>query len=93
MGNFGDGRINIFDLTARSDDDDEGAILRGQLRTPAGARLSIDGLWALHFGNGAAAGPTGTLFFTAGIEGENHGLFGSLTPVAPPPDEDAGPED
>jgi uncharacterized protein (TIGR03118 family) len=93
VGNFGDGRINIFDLTARSGDDDEGAIHRGQLRTPTGARLSIDGLWALQFGNGAAAGPTGTLFFTAGIEGENHGLFGSLTPVAPPPDEDAAPED
>lgn len=44
VGNFGDGRINILDLTTRSDDDDEGAIPRGQLRTPTGAWLSIDGL-------------------------------------------------
>jgi hypothetical protein len=38
----------------------------------------IPGLWALQFGNGAAAGPMNTLFFTAGPDGESHGLFGSI---------------
>ena len=44
--------------------------------------LAIDGLWALGFGNGASAGPLNTLFFTAGIEDESHGLFGTLTASA-----------
>ena len=35
-------------------------------------------------GNGANAGPTTTLFFTAGPFDEQHGLFGTLV-VAPPP--------
>jgi hypothetical protein len=29
---------------------------------------------------GAAAGPTTTLFFTAGPDAQNHGLFGTLLP-------------
>ena len=40
----------------------------------------IDGLWALRFGNDSAAGPSSTLFFTAGPNDENNGLFGSITP-------------
>lgn len=43
--------------------------------------MKIDGLWALSFGNGAQAGPLNTLFFTAGIQDESHGLFGSLKPT------------
>ena len=38
----------------------------------------IDGLWGLAFGNGASAGETDELFFTAGIGGEAHGLFGKI---------------
>jgi hypothetical protein len=37
------------------------------------------GTGALAFGNGSAAGPTGTLYFLAGPSGERHGLFGSIT--------------
>jgi hypothetical protein len=51
----------------------------GALRGTGGEPLSIDGLWALEFGNGTAAGPTGTLFFTAGPNDENDGLFGTIT--------------
>ena len=40
--------------------------------------MVIQGLWALEFGNGNAAGPTNSLFFTAGPNGEKHGLFGSI---------------
>jgi hypothetical protein len=46
--------------------------------------LAIDGLWALAFGNGVSAGPTNTLFFTAGPFDEAHGLFGSLVVTDPP---------
>src|SRR5437899_2706958 len=44
--------------------------------------LAIDGLWALGVGNGGGAGPTTTLFFTAGLNEEKDGLFGTLVPIA-----------
>ena len=50
VGNFGNGHINAFDPSA-------GTPLGHMLR-PSGATLEISGLWGLHFGNGAAAGPT-----------------------------------
>jgi hypothetical protein len=33
----------------------------------------------LAFGNDADAGPSNTMFFTAGPDDESHGLFGTLT--------------
>jgi len=42
------------------------------------------GLWALEFGNAGNNGNPNTLFFTDGIDAEQHGLFGSLTPVPEP---------
>jgi len=53
----------------------------GFVKNPDDSVLTIDGLWALAFGNGGTAGPSTTLFFTAGPEHETHGLFGTLTPV------------
>jgi uncharacterized protein (TIGR03118 family) len=76
VGNFGDGRIDAYLPIF-------GGIVYlplGPIRTDSGSPAGIDGLWALEFGNGAAAGPTGTLFFTAGPNGENDGLFGTITP-------------
>jgi uncharacterized protein (TIGR03118 family) len=71
VGNFGDGRINAFDV-------DSGAF-DSQLRDPEGDPLTINGLWALQFGNGATnGGSRHTLFFTAGIADESHGLFGFI---------------
>ena len=71
LGNFGDGRINAFDPITGN--------FLGQLQDPFGNTLAINGLWGLIFGNGATAGPATTLFFTAGIADEAHGLFGSIT--------------
>jgi uncharacterized protein (TIGR03118 family) len=82
VGNFGDGRIHAYD-PAHTRGNDEFKH-RGVLHSAGGPPLAIDGLWALSFGNGAAAGPTTTLFFTAGPAGESHGLFGSLLPAPPP---------
>ncbi len=76
VGNFGDGHINAFDL-GRFEGTGE-LVQRGQLHAADGQPLTIDGLWALAFGNGAAAGPTNALFFTAGPFGEQHGLFGKV---------------
>lgn len=74
VGNFGDGKINAFEPQANGHFG-----FRGQLRNGSGHAIAIDGLWALEFGNGANAGPTNTLFFTAGPGEETHGLFGSIT--------------
>jgi uncharacterized protein (TIGR03118 family) len=74
VGNFGDGEINAYEELENGQ-----FAHRGELRGADGKPLAIDGLWALEFGNGAAAGPTGTLFFTAGPDEESHGLFGSIT--------------
>jgi uncharacterized protein (TIGR03118 family) len=76
IGNFGDGRINAFKLPNGSSHRFASA---GQLPGAKGKPLKISGLWGLAFGNGAGAGPTNTLFFTAGTNGEADGLFGTLT--------------
>lgn len=73
VGNFGDGRINAVDPAT-------GDFL-GQPRDANNRPITIDGLWGLDFGNGANAGPTTTLFFTAGPNGESDGLFGSLQAI------------
>ena len=83
VGNFGDGRIHAFDPNQLTETGEFEAV--GLMHSAAGRPVQIDGLWALQFGHGAAAnGPTNTLFFTAGPDDENHGLFGSLVNVQPP---------
>jgi uncharacterized protein (TIGR03118 family) len=74
IGNFGDGRINVFDSDGRFVD---------QLRDAHGKPLVIDGLWSLTLGGGAKSNPD-TLYFTAGPNGEADGLFGTITPVSKP---------
>ena len=74
VGNFGDGRINAIDPN-------NGAFL-GQLSVQPGNPITIDDLWGLAFGNGASAGGTNELFFTAGINDEADGLFGTITSVS-----------
>jgi uncharacterized protein (TIGR03118 family) len=73
IGNFGNGRINAYRLTSG------GWVWDGSLHKANGSALKIDGLWGMQFGNGAAAGPTNTLYFAAGPNDEEHGLFGSVT--------------
>jgi uncharacterized protein (TIGR03118 family) len=74
VGNFGDGRINAFDAST-------GDFL-GRLKDPDGEAIKIDGLWGLRVGNGGMGGDANTVYFTAGLFGETHGLFGSLTTAA-----------
>ncbi len=82
VGNFGDGHINAFDPGHFRGDGELRP--RGQLHAADGPPITIDGLWAIAFGNGAAAGPTNALFFTAGPFGEAHGLFGKLVVTTAP---------
>jgi uncharacterized protein (TIGR03118 family) len=74
VGNFGDGRINAYDL--------ESGDFRGQLRGTDGHSLAIDGLWALAFGNGFLDQPVNSLFFTAGPDDEKHGVYGKIDAMA-----------
>ena len=72
IGNLGSGQIAAFSPTTGKFID----VLRNSTSTP----ISNPGLWALSFGNGILAGPTNTLYFTAGIDNQTHGLFGTITP-------------
>jgi uncharacterized protein (TIGR03118 family) len=73
IGQFGSGAIVACDP--------KNGRVRGVLTDDSLLPIRIDGLWALRFGNGGNGGPTGTLFFTAGIFGEAHGLFGNILPT------------
>ncbi|MCM3901330.1 MAG: TIGR03118 family protein [Pyrinomonadaceae bacterium] len=75
IGNFGSGNPSIHAFNPTT-----GAFL-GPLQNEAGNGIVIDELWALQFGNGVNGGDPGTLYFSAGIGEEEHGLFGSLKPT------------
>jgi uncharacterized protein (TIGR03118 family) len=69
VGNFGDGRINVFSL--------DGQFL-GQLRSHNQV-ITINGLWALGFAPTTATSISQSwLFFTAGPDMEADGVFGYL---------------
>ena len=74
VGQFGSGAIAAFDASTGS--------FSSLLLDPNTLQLQINGLWGLGFGNGGTAGPANTLFFTAGVFGETHGLFGSIVPLS-----------
>jgi uncharacterized protein (TIGR03118 family) len=74
VGNFGDGRIHAFRATP--DGWEAVGVVKGTNHRP----ITIDGLWGIGFGNGAASGKTNTLYFAAGPDDETHGEFGSITP-------------
>jgi uncharacterized protein (TIGR03118 family) len=73
IGNFGDGRISAFDVSSRE--------LKGQLRMADDRFVEIEGLWGIAFGNGVVGQPTNTLFFAAGPDDEEHGLYGRIDAV------------
>ena len=74
VGNFGDGKINAFDLKTGN--------LLGTLQDASAKPIVIQGLWAILFGNGRTADQN-TLYFAAGPsfgDSKNHGLFGGIAP-------------
>jgi uncharacterized protein (TIGR03118 family) len=81
VGQFGSGKIAAFDPASGK--------FRGLMRGERGRPVRIEGLWALAFGGGVANnGATNALYFTAGIDDEAHGLFGTLTAIAKPDRDD-----
>jgi uncharacterized protein (TIGR03118 family) len=78
IGNFGDGKINVYDAKTFA--------YLGQLMDANGKSLTYPSLWELLPGGtavtGTAAvsgGDTSTVYFTAGLTGEVHGLLAGIT--------------
>jgi uncharacterized protein (TIGR03118 family) len=80
VGNFGDGRINAFDLLTGK--------LLGHLTRTNGEDLVIEGLWGLsferdEFPDHESEFRADRLYFTAGINDEADGLAGIIRPISP----------
>jgi uncharacterized protein (TIGR03118 family) len=75
VGNFSflHSEINAFDPQTHK--------LVGTIPISAGSGNTPGGLWTLTFGGGGRDGSPNTLYFTDGIVGETHGLFGAITSV------------
>lgn len=80
VGNFGDSHVSAFNLQT-------GQFL-GQLSDAQGNPLTLNGgvggagtkgLWGIAFGNGKGGTDKNALYFAAGINAENDGLFGKVT--------------
>jgi uncharacterized protein (TIGR03118 family) len=73
IGNFGDGKINVFDEVERE--------FLGELKAKGGDwPIKIDGLWGITFPDERIPGDDpNKLYFTAGPDDESHGLFGYIT--------------
>jgi uncharacterized protein (TIGR03118 family) len=71
VGNFGDGSIDAFDPHTDK--------FMGQLLGGNGIPLQIQDLWALTNGTGANGTDPNAVYFTAGGQNAQHGLFGSLS--------------
>ena len=74
IGNFGDGKINIFTPNGT-----QLATSAGPLTGSNGQPFAFQGLWSLVFGNGDSDKPLTTLFYTAGFANQTDGVFGSIT--------------
>ena len=77
IGNFGDGTINAFDPTAGTFID--------QVKDSSGAVITNASLWGMVFGGGGSSGDPNTLYITAGLSNEQHGLFAAITANASTP--------
>ncbi|QNE19597.1 TIGR03118 family protein [Kribbella qitaiheensis] len=74
IGNFGDGRINVVKAKSHGRFDHK---IDSQVKDTHGHTLVIPGLWALLPGT-ATTGGTDSVWFSAGIADETHGLLGVL---------------
>jgi uncharacterized protein (TIGR03118 family) len=75
VGQFGSGNIAVYDpVSGRFID-----VLRDASNNP----VTIDGLWDVSFASGSTtgSGSATTLYFAAGSDSEQHGMFGTITPI------------
>jgi len=72
IGNFGDGKLNLFHV--------ESGRPLGQLMTPRGQPVEVEGLWGI-VAAPRVAGDSPTLYFAGGPGDEAHGVFGAIKTV------------
>ena len=78
VGNFGDGAINAYNFAT-------GAFI-DQMKDSNGAPILNASLWDMVFGGGGAqSGDPNTMYITAGLSNEMHGLFAGITANATAP--------
>ena len=77
IGNFGDGTINAYNFAT-------GAFV-DQMKDQNGAVITNASLWDMVFGGGGPSGDPNTMYITAGLANEQHGLFSAITANATPP--------
>jgi uncharacterized protein (TIGR03118 family) len=75
VANFGDGTIAAFDVKS-------GAFL-DFLHDDTAKPLVIDKIWGLVFGNGVSLGDADSLYYTAGPNDEQDGVFGRVRYAGP----------
>jgi len=78
VGNFGDGRINVFDPNTGQM---LGTLTDGLTNTP----VHIPGLWGMAFGNGALNQSDTTLYYAAAPDMKTQGIYGSIAVAAAAP--------
>ena len=78
VGNFGDGTISAYDITKT-----DGFI--DQMKDANGAVITNASLWELAFDPSGQTGDPNTMYVTAGLNNEMHGLFAAITANSAPP--------
>jgi uncharacterized protein (TIGR03118 family) len=71
VGNFGDGKINAYNFAT-------GAFV-DQMKDQNGTIITNVSLWDMVFGGGGPSGDANTMYITAGLANEQHGLFSAIT--------------
>jgi uncharacterized protein (TIGR03118 family) len=74
VSNFGDGTTVAFNINTRRAVD--------YVRDPYFLPIKTEGIWGLQFGNGASLGEANHLYFAAGPEDEEAGVFGKIQPLS-----------
>jgi len=72
VGNFGDGRINVFNPTT-------GQMIGTLTDSTTGAPIHIPGLWGIAFGNGALNQSATSLYYAAQPDMKSQGLYGAIS--------------
>jgi len=73
IGNFGDGTINAFSFSGGA------GTFVDQMKDSTGAVIANGSLWDMVFDSTGQTGNANTLYITAGLNSEMHGLFAALT--------------
>jgi uncharacterized protein (TIGR03118 family) len=85
VGNFGNGRVNVYELERHDGKQRFQAEFEGALGDKRHHAITIPGLWAIVFGSGVGDFDVGDIYFTAGpaaagtTDLESAGLFGELS--------------